>query len=198
MKERSHHNTRWNYFLALESDIENIARYIELDKDNFETYSIELSRLLIAACAELDVLFKQLCEYISSESTPDNIAQYADILFGEYTEINLTTIVCPRYSLIFKPFSSWSNSSAPTWWTANNKIKHKRDTYFHAANLGNCLNAIAALFWVNVQTNHEMHCAYARSFGEDSIPPELTNTFKSLTPGATLFKLNDPWFYLSE
>lgn len=198
MNERSHHKTSWNYFLALENDIENLARYIELDKENYETYSIELARLLMAASAELDVLLKDLCSHFCNESNPNNITQYTEVIFRRYNELNLTTIVCPRYNLIFKPFAEWSSSSAPSWWSANNKIKHKRDSFFHLANLGNCLNAIAALFWVNVQVNHEKHCAYARSLGDQMIPPDLRHTFKTLIPSATLFQLNDPLLYWSE
>ena len=198
MNERSHHNTSWNYFLALEGDIERVARYIELNEDNFKTYSIELARLLMASCAEIDVIFKGVSQYISPGSTANNITDYRSILFDNYLEPNLTKITCPRYRIDFKPFSCWSKSHAPDWWTANNKIKHKRDTYFHLANLGNCLNAIAALFWLNIQSNHHTHCTYAKSFGGHLAPPELKHTFSTLTPPSTLFQLNEPWLYFRD
>jgi hypothetical protein len=198
MNQRSHQNTRWNYFLALERDLETISRYIELNQENYSAYSIELARLLMAACAELDVLFKDLCWHCNVDSEPSNISHYTEILFKKYPELNHTTLVCPRYGLIFKPFSDWSKSSSPSWWAANNKVKHKRDTYFHLANLGNCLDAIAALFWVNVQSNYQMHYHYARSLDDHVNPPDLTHTFKTLVPSATLLQLNDPWMYLSD
>ena len=52
----------WNYFLALEADVCKLSRYIELQKDNYETYSIELVRILFAACSEIEVVMKLLCE----------------------------------------------------------------------------------------------------------------------------------------
>jgi hypothetical protein len=33
----------WNYFLALEKDLETVSRYIEFSRDNLNTYSIELA-----------------------------------------------------------------------------------------------------------------------------------------------------------
>jgi len=37
----------WNYFLAIESDLEAVSRYIEPCKANFKTYSIEQARILV-------------------------------------------------------------------------------------------------------------------------------------------------------
>jgi len=52
----------WNYFLALERDLEIVARYVEFTKPNFKTFSIELAHLLFAAASEVDVVAKLLCE----------------------------------------------------------------------------------------------------------------------------------------
>ncbi|GEM_PF-733291 len=41
--------THWNYYLAIESDLENLTRYIEFHPDNFATYSIENAKLLMTA-----------------------------------------------------------------------------------------------------------------------------------------------------
>lgn len=47
-----------NYFLILVSDIERVARYIAYEESNFQTYSIESARLLLAASSEVDVVLK--------------------------------------------------------------------------------------------------------------------------------------------
>ena len=39
----------WNYFLALERDMEVVARYVGFAVPNFQVYSIELAHLLFAA-----------------------------------------------------------------------------------------------------------------------------------------------------
>ena len=55
--------SHWNYFLAIEEDLENLSRYIELREDNFATYSIETAKILMAASQEVDVLFKAICRH---------------------------------------------------------------------------------------------------------------------------------------
>jgi hypothetical protein len=39
----------WNYFIALERDLETTTRYVEFTPANFSTYSIEFAHLLFAA-----------------------------------------------------------------------------------------------------------------------------------------------------
>jgi hypothetical protein len=51
----------WNYFIALERDLEVISRYVEFCPQNFEVYSIEFAHLLFAAASEVDVIAKLLC-----------------------------------------------------------------------------------------------------------------------------------------
>ena len=58
----------WNYLLSIEKDLENISRFIELHDDNFECFSIELSRLLMTAAAEVDVVCKQICKKVNPKS----------------------------------------------------------------------------------------------------------------------------------
>ena len=52
----------WNYLLSIENDLEVVSRFIELHEDNFKCFSIEISRLLMAAAAEVDVVCKQICK----------------------------------------------------------------------------------------------------------------------------------------
>jgi hypothetical protein len=35
----------WNYFVALDSDLDEVSRYIEFAAENFTAYSIELAHL---------------------------------------------------------------------------------------------------------------------------------------------------------
>lgn len=54
----------WRYFIALEQDLEGTTRYVEPAEDNFKTYSVEFTRLLLSACSEIDVVCKVLCQKI--------------------------------------------------------------------------------------------------------------------------------------
>ena len=73
MIKTSEKNIHWDYYLALESDIGRLARYIEFDESNFDTHSIELAHLLLASSSEVDVVMKELCNLISPQSKAGNI-----------------------------------------------------------------------------------------------------------------------------
>lgn len=140
----------WNYFLALESDVVRLARFIEFREDNFATYSIELARLLMTASAEVDVIAKLVCKKLKPATPTRNIGHYASIILPSEPKLTSLTVIVPRFGLILKPWVSWELDNPPLWWTATNQVKHHRDTGFHEANLGNTLNAVAALFSLTV------------------------------------------------
>lgn len=137
----------WNYFLALESDVVRLARFIEFCDDNFSAYSIEIARLLMTAAAEVDVVAKLVCQNLDPQSRTRNIKGYASVILGaDEPKLPALTILIPRYGLTLKPWISWTPKTPPLWWNAYNRVKHHRDTGFREANLGNGLNAMAALF----------------------------------------------------
>lgn len=57
----------WNYFLALENDLENISHYIEFSKKNEEAYSIKLAHILLSASSEIDVVMKIFCDLLNKK-----------------------------------------------------------------------------------------------------------------------------------
>ena len=140
----------WNYFLALEQDVEHLARFVEFSNDNFCTYSIEMAHLYLAAASEVDVITKQLCSQIENSSSPNNIEEYRDVLRPLLPELENSAVTIPRYSLELIPWSNWKNDKTPDWWRDHNKVKHNRGDNFALANLKNVLNAMAGLFIINL------------------------------------------------
>ncbi len=138
----------WNYFLAIEDDLERLSRFVEIDRKNFESFSIEISRILLAAAAEVDVVCKQICKKLNPNSTAENINAYRDEICANYPAIANFEVVLIRYSLSILPWEKWKNPKGdpPDWWTAYNKLKHNRHTEYHRANLKNALNSVAGLF----------------------------------------------------
>ncbi|MBU4233738.1 MAG: hypothetical protein KKD99_03395 [Proteobacteria bacterium] len=137
----------WNYFLAIEEDLERLSRFIEFDKRNFDCFSIEISRILLASGAEVDVVCKQICKKLNRSSSAKSINRYRDEISAAYPAISDFEVLYPRHELRLTPWSSWNYpNSVPIWWTAYNKTKHHRDTEYIQANLLNCLNAVAGLF----------------------------------------------------
>ncbi len=135
----------WNYFLALESDLSHLSRFVDFTEDNFDTYSIEIARLLQSACSEVDVLAYKLCLHLEPSKKASKINQYRSVLRRSISDLETTVVEIPRYGLSLTPWNNWQSDDTPDWWTDHNKVKHNRSEYFERANLKNVLNASAGL-----------------------------------------------------
>lgn len=136
----------WNYFLALESDIGVLSRFIEFTTDNFRAYSLEMAHLLLATASEVDVVAKLLCKTVDPCSSPEKINEYREVLNLARPTIKDMTVTIPRFSLTLTPWSNWRRNRTPQWWSDHNAVKHERNLNFRKANLKNTLNAMAGLF----------------------------------------------------
>ncbi|MGD2117922.1 MAG: hypothetical protein PVG66_06170 [Chromatiales bacterium] len=135
----------WNYFLALEEDVIRLSRFVEFAKENFNTYSMELARILFAASSEVDVVSKLLCTQLDSNSKATNIRLYKEELTKHFPLFHEAQVSVPRFGLTLSPWSNWEKGESPSWWRAYNNVKHERNEYFPEANLKNTLNAVAGL-----------------------------------------------------
>ena len=141
----------WNFFLSLEKDLETLSRYVDFCDSNFECYSLEMARILLAASSEVDVIAKQLCRKIDINSSADSINQYRNEIKSAYPKFPNFKVSISRFGLNLTPWEKWNESNGvPVWWTAYNKVKHHRDTDFHQANLKNVLNSVAGLFVITL------------------------------------------------
>lgn len=139
-------NVHWNYFLALDADTSAMSRYIEFTEKNFDTYSVELARLLMAAASEVDVLAKTACSRVAPAKKPGKIDQYKAILATGRPNLESYPVQIRRYGLVLTPWSNWTSGTNPLWWRAYNDVKHERNNHYSKANLKNALNAVAGLF----------------------------------------------------
>jgi hypothetical protein len=115
----------WNYFLSSERDLDELSRYVEFDEKNFDCFSIEIARILLASGAEVDVVCKQICRMINLMSSADSINMYRSEIKSAFPGIPQIQILLPRFGLTLKPWNEWNKSTGiPFWWTAYNKIKH--------------------------------------------------------------------------
>lgn len=136
----------WEYFLSIEADLAECARYVEFNRDNLATYSVEFARVIVASGAEFDTVAKHLCASIDPTKKPERINEYYPIITGKYPRFVDHIVHISRFKIELKPWQSWTASAAPDWWSKSyNKIKHERDQYFLEANLGNAMNATAGL-----------------------------------------------------
>jgi hypothetical protein len=140
----------WNYFLAIERDAEELSRYIEFDERNFDCFSIEIVRIVLAVGSEVDVVCKQVCRTINPKSKARNINNYRNEILTAIPHFPDFEVIIPRFGLSLHPWENWHDvtNGVPLWWTAYNKVKHNRESHYDNANLKNALNAIAGLFVV--------------------------------------------------
>lgn len=171
---------KWQHFLALEADFAATSRYVEFSKENFGSYSIEFTKLLLAIGSEVDVLCKIICEKIDSEAKQDNIDDYRACLTA-HTKIATEEVLIRRYGLTFRPWDEWSRDENPKWWRSYNNVKHQRDIYFPEANLKNCANAISGLFAV------VLYCHKAEK-SADRLEPLPILLGRECEPGALLLE----------
>ncbi len=102
-------NIHWNYYLAFESDLENVARYIEFSDQNKLVYSIELTRLLLSASSEVDVVMKSLCKILDASAKVKNIDDYRKIIMDKNPHFAEEKISISRYGMELSPWEKWSN-----------------------------------------------------------------------------------------
>ena len=133
------------YYLAVETDLDRCSRFVDFSTNNFKTHSLEFARIIMAASAEIDTIAKEFCRSINPQSTADNILKYAAEIIPAHRNITNIEIAAPRHNIKFKPWDSWSNSASPSWWKANNSIKHDRANNFKEANLENAISAASGL-----------------------------------------------------
>jgi len=179
----------WNYFIALERDMESTSRYVEFCEANFSVYSIELAHLLFAAASEVDVVAKLLCGQINPAASPGNINEYKAVLLPALPDLPQADVFVPRYGLSFKPWSNWAGEQNPLWWRSYNNVKHERDAHFGEATLKNSLNALGALLIL-------IYHYYSRKLARApvlALSPK--DTMRELEPESTLLRLHEDYYY---
>lgn len=183
----------WPYFFALESDVDKLSRYVEFTESNFSTYSIEMVRLYLSICSEIDVVLKELCKEISPELNANNINAYRKIIVNELKDFNSQEVICCKFDLSFTPWKSWENSITPEWWSSHNKVKHQRNEFYNRANLENVLRSLAALYLANL---------YLGFVKDKKLNPEFTfsvmDTIPKIPVQLELFRVNSLFAYIRE
>lgn len=154
----------WRYYLILEERFENSIRYVELSVDNFLTYSIDFVNQIQMIGSEIDVIMKSMSGFCADDRKC--IADYATKILADYSdivnrEVKVRDILC-------KPFEGWNTAYAASslpWWEAYNHVKHGRDDNFKEASLENVLNALMALYLLEM--------LYFKKLADDENKPDV-------------------------
>jgi hypothetical protein len=179
----------WNYFLALEADLVEVARYIEFAQPNFPTYSVELAHLLLAAGSEVDVVLKEICIHFDARTTAATIDAYRTVISERLAGFIDETVHVFRFKLRLHPWADWKTEVSPDWWWSYNKVKHERSKYFCEANLRNVLNAMAALLVA-------VHYFYKLTWhGPEFAPLDDQQVSLVLKPNSQLLSFPSTYYY---
>lgn len=169
----------WQYFITLDSDLDNTSRYVEIGPENYKTFSIQFVQILLASCSEIDVVAKILCKNLDPLQKPENMDEYRSIITKTCPNFNTMIITVPHYGLQLIPWEDWKQDKNPLWWKIYNKVKHERDSFFKEANLENTINAVAGLFVLVVYLY-----AYKKTLYIDQVPsPKLLSVDEKYTGG---------------
>ena len=70
----------WGYYRELEEEFVATRKYVDFQRDNFGTYSVEFLKLYQAVCSEIDVIGKEMAYKINNvfkpEDTQNNIIKW--------------------------------------------------------------------------------------------------------------------------
>jgi hypothetical protein len=152
--------------------VESLFKYVEPSKDNVSTFGHKIRETLILACTEVESAWRSILEANSSiKKSSYATSDYFSLV--EPLRLKEWSVSLRDYPDLgsFSPFLSWDKShptKSLSWYDAYNAVKHHREERFKMANLGNLINAAAAL--------HIMQSAqfgpdiYDRFFGNEKSP----------------------------
>lgn len=175
---------RWEYFLAIESDLQALTTCITFAEDNYGTYSSELTKIIITACSEIDVVVSLMTKELGLTKKKPNFGDHRPVLFKSANTLFTEDIVVKRFNLLLQPFHSWSDDQELVWHKNYNDLKHHRDSSFKQGSLGNALVSVSALFTLLV------HYYQLRVSQESKRTIRLSDVNMSLEPYSSLFLFN--------
>lgn len=142
----------WRYYLILEEKFRNTLNYVELDERNAFSFSNEYALLLQSIGAELDNFFKVYCDFSAQDRKTIN--DYCSFILSDYPDIVNQKVLIPERDIELQSYCGW-NTSQPSkslmFWDSFCKIKHSRYENIQEANQKNVLDALAALYLLEMK-----------------------------------------------
>lgn len=151
----------WDEYILLEENFLECLRYVPLFREHFNVWSLNFGDLLIRTCSIIDSFFKRAM-FSSELDNADNITYYRTfddrqininthrLIFESFYGLSSKKIYENRKLNSYIPFSNWNSNDSPDWWTAYNHVKHDRFKNKTEATLEVTINALSALFILNV------------------------------------------------
>jgi hypothetical protein len=147
-----------------------------------------LTRLILSASSEIDVVLKLLCNKLDPTINHRNIINYRDAIKLYIPDLINEGVYLYKYKLLFYPWRAWRGTKNPKWWTNYNKIKHQRNSSYNKANLENALKAVSALL---VVITYYCKILYEQQTGK---PETIKNTIYALNLDRRMISLDSDYY----
>ena len=136
-------------FPAVEERLQNALRYVDLHRDNRDTFSYEFASIL----RDSGSLFSSVADALlaGAKTTTGcryDFGDYRDFLLSEVPDIFKRTVTLRRCfpAGVVVPFEElWTGIGIPAWWNAYNQVKHHEYDEFRKGNLENCVAAVSGV-----------------------------------------------------
>lgn len=181
----------WDYYLSIEKEFMDIAKYIPIDEQNSNTFSISYMKLYFSICSEFDVVCKEFIEYVDGIELKDqkaNIGAYKDHIIKKDAEFIKKDIL---YSIdkSIRPFEAWQSANGKSdWWESYNKIKHKRTfsdegkQNYKKATQKNVVHSLGGLYQLEMYFYREII---------DKTDPQKIEWLRIPVPQSEIFRIKD-------
>jgi hypothetical protein len=106
----------WSLFQVIDEDLNAFSRHVEFAEPNYSTYSVDLARLYLSICSEIDVIGKLLRQRIGAalRAKPE-MNDYRQNLKPKYPNLSEPKITIRPLTLSIVPWQAWNQDENPEW-----------------------------------------------------------------------------------
>ncbi len=172
-------NLYWYVYEILEQEMIELSNYVYIDdsekSNNLNTYSIKIADLLVRCVTEIESISKDMYYlYCNSPVDRNEDEVYFDTVCLKFFEDQWSLskrridVASPRFNLtknknkeLFPMRNAYKRgSSGASWNKAYQGRKHHRSRDLHKATVKTLLEAMAALFLLNIYYRNEKECSH--------------------------------------
>lgn len=153
-------NLYWNVYKNLERELLQLAEYIHIDDSQMNVYSMKIADLLIRTAVEIEALSKELFSLNGGTCVrgrdlyfdTDCLKFLDDMWHVEKKQVIIASpyIYLSEGARILVPFEKCSQRGKGRWKKAYQSVKHDRTKNLTKGNIKNSIEALAALYLLNI------------------------------------------------
>lgn len=137
----------WRQYRLLQSDFLTMLSFVAPEEKNFNVYSDRLLALLRGVGAEIDSICKVVVP--PAENNRTNMSDWRVYLESKF-KLSRACLFVPAFRTSVQPFAAFHVEQSPSWWNVYSKLKHRWHDHAESATLRTALDALGALFMLNV------------------------------------------------